>query len=127
LVFIRFVTVRRSPHINRTRRQHQSEKCLAKPMPTGFPRQMPIKPRVNFLAEAFCVKFSRITRGIHAFLANSHCKKSKGPRDPARDGFRLAKTASATGTKNKSAVILTVQQGMFLFAAARHRHIPGCA
>ena len=27
---------------------------------------MPIKPRVNFLAKAFCVKFSRLAREIHA-------------------------------------------------------------
>jgi hypothetical protein len=36
------------------------------PVPTGFSRQMPIKPRVNFLAKAFCVKFSRGAREIHA-------------------------------------------------------------
>jgi hypothetical protein len=32
---------------------------------------MPIKPRVKFLAKALGVKFSRIARGIHAFLAKS--------------------------------------------------------
>jgi hypothetical protein len=43
LVFVRWVTVRRLPQINRTRRQHQSEQCLAMPMPTDFSRKMPMK------------------------------------------------------------------------------------
>jgi hypothetical protein len=73
------------------------------------------------------VKFSRSAREIHAFLANNHRKKVKAaPRicNPARDGFRLAKTASATGTKNKSALILAVQTGMFLFTPPAQPYRP---
>jgi hypothetical protein len=70
------------------------------------------------------VKFSRIAREIHAFLAKSRRQKVKGAprtRDPARDGFRLAKTASATGTKNKSAADFGLaKRDVFI----RHRPAP---
>jgi hypothetical protein len=48
LVFVRWLTVRRIPQINRTRRTHQSEKRLAMPMPTGFSRKMPNKTGGGF-------------------------------------------------------------------------------
>jgi hypothetical protein len=90
---------------------------------------MPIKPRVNFLAGAFCVKFSRIAREIHAFPANSHRKKSKGrlgPATPIATDSDLRKPRQQPARKIKVRLILAGQKGVFLFATARHSHIPRC-